>query len=513
MGSRGNGALAVFAGTLALAGCAALSPQFYAPDIAPAAVQGTQGTESGGPVTSSASSASSVPRPWAPSASSPVEEEPNLSDAIWLARVQQRQYAAVVQSLSNSSSGVSVATLTALVGTAITAMTGGDSKLVASLAAGTAGLVVAGTTFVPKERATAFGAGVMALECAIGSAVALNEPKLQARLDGVRKNAAQLDLDIVDLERMARPVKQSGINPGNKSGCGAPIVCGSSSSNPADRATSAKLCEDLEKRRASLCTPSTRKETTLEPDGDLVALLAYARKLRTAISEGVTAGDRFGGQADLAASELRGRARAIGEAVRAEAAKTQPDVAAVKAAAGNSSELGGVLSTLPKTVKTPTSAVPPGGDPGQALSTNARPRAGDADTKALSVEEHARLEGIRIRTVSTANAWSGLQGVLIRMEARQARSRSLEGCTVPGVTRPVTIVASAAGDVSVPIDDGVRQLLAPGLGLDPKASNLARLVEQGLSDCQDRGVLPEPPGSGSLSVASLTKVVNGACRK
>ncbi|OWQ93819.1 hypothetical protein CDN99_05130 [Roseateles aquatilis] len=506
MRSSGHARLTALAAAIVLVGCAALAPQYYAPDIAPPTAATTA---SSGGVDEAGTGA---PRAPAAAARPPVKEE-SLDDAIANARFLQKQYAAVVQSLANSNTGLSATMLGLGTVGGIKAMSHPNSRDIGGLAALLGGLYVAGTTLVPPERAPAFRAGVLALECAIGSSVALNEPSLPGLIDEVQLDADPLNVDILLLEQWAKPKTVEKVSGGPASDCNKPaIACGAiQSSDAGDIARYQRRCADLEAARAKRCTAATRTESSIPADPEVVAYLSYAKTLRTNLDSQLTAAAGYAGQMSLAGSELRGRTRAIEEAVAREAAQTQPNVVAIKAAAASSAEIGMGLISVPKLTKPPAAT-----SVGQATSSNGKIPGAAGDTQRLRGSDRDEFLDTRSRIDTTATHVRQLQNTLARMQVRQARSRSLEGCTVPGMARPVAVAGAgtdpAKVEPSVLIDDALRLRIAPMLGIDPKAGNATQLVNQALSDCHNKDILPDDPGQGQLSGTSLSKLVLGSCK-
>jgi hypothetical protein len=420
--SMGKRTLSVLAGAVVLAGCAALAPQFHAPPIVSA-------------------SGESVARPWAQAASSPQAMLGDLDDALWTAATLQSQFTATAQSLRNSSTGLSLTTLLAAAGAAVKGVTSPSAEALSIFGVAIAGLIGANTLFVPKERARAFEEGATALGCSIHGAVELSDSNLQQAIDGFKFYNMRLSADTGQLEAWAVPAKRTKISGGPTGQCSEFQAC---STPPAgisaiEAAAYRKDCADLGAQHAKRCAPATRIETTFVPDPEVTALLNQAKTLRVAIDARLSVGRVYlaKSRSKAVALELRNRMEQIAAAVGIEAAKTQPDGAAVRAAIQGS--FGGVL--LPGAPPAAASAASDASAPGQAKSSNAGRQQVDQEINTLVGSDRYDLLLIKRRFRVTEQAWRDVDGQIQLAGVRVAHARALARCD----TRDLNAAKAASG--------------------------------------------------------------------
>ncbi len=484
--------------SLLLGACAALAPQVFAPDIAPA--RQLPAAEGG---------ASAPAGRLAPVVATP-EASARIAVAVDNARVLQRRFVASAQSLSsgNSAIGASLIGLGTVGG--VKAVSNPSSHDIAGLAAVLGGLFTYGNTMLPQARVEAYVTGVQALECAIESANALDVPELAAESKALRKLQAELDYDLFRLQGWARPMFRTRSSGGPTADCGRPApACSAAIDDQRYR----DYCAKLAAQQARACAPASFKQEQLLPHPDVEALRNWAEGLRSGMNAGLQTADRYQVQIDLAGGALLGRTRAIEKAVSAEVAKTEPNLTAIKTAVAGSLEAGSAFIPLPKAA---TQSAPPAASPanaGKALSSDTV-----LDSAAVGTQDRpAELDAVGRHIEQVAQTWGRVQGLLISMDERLRRSRSLEACTLPGVARPLSLAPppepQRASEAAVQLDDALRLRLAPLLGVDPKQSGATRAVDEALKACQARGAIADAGGSGSIDPEVLTAILIGRCRK
>lgn len=486
-----------------LVGCAALSPQVFSPEMDPDPPPPVRLDEAGAPMPAVASDGKAVPA----SAPSPAASTGGMSAAIENARLLQRRYVAAAQSLSKGNAAIGASLIG--VGTAggINAVSHPVSRDIAGLAMALGGLFTYGNTMLPPARAKAYVAGVQALECAIEAAKALDVPTLQRDASTARLYQARLDRDIQQLQAWQQPKRKTVTSGGPAPECARPPVgCGTAvTSSDADRERQRRLCEQFDTRRSQRCAPSSSSVLETPAHPDVLSQLNWATDVRRSMAASLLAAARLQPQVDLAGDALTGRTRAIETAVFTEVAKTEPDLNAIKTAASGILDAGNVF--IPQT-KAPAATQGPAGT---SLSSNA-----PVTKAAAGIQERPlALDDVADDIAWAAAASDRLQATLVQLEERARRARALESCSVPGVARPAAGFAPEAprsSDAPVPLDNGLRLRLAPLLGLDPKADNVARQVDERLQACQARGLISDAGASGTLERSTLTNIVLGLCK-
>lgn len=397
-------------------GCAALTPQFHSPSIV---------SPSGQPES----------RPWerAPAASAPEKVLSNLSDALWSASTSQSQFTAAAQSLRNSKTGLNMTTLAAAVGGAGVAVTDPSPKKLGVIAAVITGLLGADTVFLPKERAKAFDDGARAVACAINGAIELKDDSLQSKIDAFDVRRSELSTDIGQLEAWSLPVKQIKTSGGPRGDCSSFQAC----QPPPPGISAAQLagyqkdCSDLETQYAKRCAPATRTETILAVDPEVAAQLSLAKALNTTIIDRLkVAGDYVQASASQSvALELRTRVEQIADAVVVEAAKTQPDGAAVKAV------LQASFPNVLAPAKPPAAASAPASSPGQALSSNAGRQQVGQGVNTLAGKDFADLQDMKRRFRQIESDWFKLDQSIQGAGLRVAHANALARCETRNLGR------------------------------------------------------------------------------
>lgn len=482
--------MAACAGVVLLVGCAALSPQVFAPDVDPRA----PGAEP------RVAPAAEVAAPPASAASSTVA----LVRATNNARQLQERYVYAARSLSDGNAGIAASLLALGTGGGIKAVSNPISRDISGLAVALGGLFTYGNTMVSLPRAKAYVAGALALECAIEAASATGEASLNADIAKARAEQTSLIEAIQQLQFLKRPETTTQTSGGATSGCSAlPLGCGNlATSAEADRARHTRLCKAAEDNRARHCTPLTKSEVSKLAHEDVGPMLDWAVDVRKALGDALTAAARAKPQVDLAGNTLRGRTRAIESAVFIEVAKTEPDLNTIKGAAGAIVDAGGAF--IPKT-KAP------------AAPSNPAP-AGTAKSSSTGSERRARpaeLDELRSKVAKAVDAANLLTDALTELDERARRAKSLDACSLPGGQRPVTFFVDTprAEEAPVPLDDNLSRRLAPVLGKDAAAVNVNRLVSDALRDCRERGQITESGSNGSLQPSTIVAITLGRCSK
>ncbi len=482
--------MAACALVMLLVGCAALSPQVFAPDVDPRPV----GTEA------RVEPAAEVSAPPASGASHTVA----LARATNNARQLQERYVYAARSLSDGNAGIAASLLTLGTGGGIKAVTSPISRDISGLAVALGGLFTYGNTMVSLPRAKAYVAGALALECAIEAASATGEASLNDEIKEARSQQTELVKVVQDLQVLKRPETSTRTSGGATSGCSAlPLGCGSpATSAGSDRERHARLCKAAEENRARHCTPVTKSEFSKLAHEDVGPTLDWAVDVRKALSDALTSAARAKPQIELSGNTLRGRTRAIESAVFVEVAKTEPDLNAIKGAAGAMVDAGGAFIPKTKAPAAPSDPAPAG---------TARSSSTGSERKDRPVE----LDELRSKVAMASDAANRLSDALTELDERARRAKSLDACSVPGGQRPVTFFVDTprAEEAPVPLDDNLSRRLAPVLGKDAAATNVNRLVTDALRDCRERGLITESGSNGSLQPSTIVAITLGRCSK
>lgn len=459
-----------------------------------------------------------------------------LSDALLDAQELQAGYAQAITDLSQATHGTAASLLGLTTLGLIKGVVDPSAREIAGLGVLGGGLFTAGSTLLPRGRSQAYLAGIKALECALtvarpyavpdarvprsvcmpghgaGKPAAQLQPEdfdptsrpatLEQAIARVQDAVAELDAWAVHLELLARIETKRERRGGPKASCNAdPISCGPiAAASPEDRARQDRQCAQLRKQQESACAPAAWVEVEERPHPDVVAAKRETELLSERLRASLVGAWQWQARVDQAGAVLRGHSTWIQKAVAEEIHKTEPDLAAVKAAAAGIRDAGTALLPPPG-----ASTMQP--QPGKSQSGPETTSPRTAKTRPQPFE----LSLTRTKLSRARKALEALDGMVTQghERVRVAQASLSAACSEAGalggnlVPEPQRVAPAP-----LVLDDPLRDRLAQMLGIG-NATNARQQVNERLAECRAAGVGGSNPSVVELEL--LSALLTGRC--